>query len=68
MFGLISGLVVLCLAVFALAVVMIRKKNMHIWLGHYISIRLKGKPKVDGPVHIMFCFVDHYEPQWGRPN
>lgn len=53
-------------AVFAYA--MIRKKHMHIWLGHYLSRKMRGKPKVDGPIHVMFCFVDHYEPQWGKPN
>lgn len=42
------------------------QKNMDIWLWSYIRRILKGKPKIQGPVHIMFCFVDHYEPQWGR--
>ena len=41
-----------------------RRKNMHIWLGSYWRRR---KPAVAGPVHVMFAFVDHYEPQWGRP-
>jgi hypothetical protein len=43
-----------------------RRKNMLIWLGSYLKQR---KPAVNsGPVHIMFSFVDHYEPQWGRPT
>jgi hypothetical protein len=51
-----------------LAALLIRKKNMHIWLASYIKSKLKGRPKVYGPTHIMFCFVDHYEPQWGKPE
>lgn len=42
-----------------------RKKNVQIWLGSYLRQR---KPQVPaGPVHVMFCFVDHFEPKWGRP-
>jgi hypothetical protein len=43
-----------------------RRKNMGIWLGAYLRQR---RPVVrPGPVHVMFSFVDHYEPQWGRPS
>ena len=43
-----------------------RRKNMHIWLSTYLRRR---PPRVSsGPVHIMFAFVDHFEPQWGRPT
>ena len=42
----------------------IRARNMQIWLGSYL--RRKRPPPVDGPVHVMFCFVDHFEPNWGR--
>ncbi|MBT5229361.1 MAG: hypothetical protein HOM11_03685 [Methylococcales bacterium] len=36
---------------------------MHIWFGRYLyGIFIRPKPK--GLKHIMFCFVDHYEPQW----
>lgn len=52
----------------AAVAMVLRKKNMHIWLGAYLWRKLKGKPKVEGTQHIMFCFVDHYEPQWGRPD
>lgn len=46
-------------------------KNIHLWLGSYLfqetvrSFRF-GKPK--GPVHIMFCFVDHFEPDWNKAD
>ena len=39
-------------------------KAMHIWLPAYLagrcSRRLSGRP-----VHVVFCIVDHYEPDWG---
>ena len=69
MFVLTLVVLALC-ATFALAafLVVLRKKHMHIWLPAYIKRRMKGKPKVNGTQHIMFCFVDHYEPQWGKPE
>ena len=42
----------------------IRARNMHIWLGSYL--RRKRPAAVAGPVHVMFCFVDHFEPAWGK--
>lgn len=44
----------------------IRSRNMEIWLGSYL--RRKPRPAVEGPVHVMFCFVDHYEPIWGKAD
>jgi hypothetical protein len=41
---------------------LIRARNMDIWLGSYL--RRRPPAAVDGPVHVMFCFVDHYEPMW----
>ena len=42
----------------------IRARNMQIWLGSYLRRR---RPRADGaPVHVMFCFVDHFEPMWGK--
>jgi hypothetical protein len=53
------------IVLFAAAVIFaIRARNMQIWLGHYL--RRRPPPKVDGPVHVMFCFVDHFEPAWGK--
>jgi hypothetical protein len=41
-----------------------RKKNLLTWLGSYIWQRIKGPPKISasGPVDIIFCMVDHFEP------
>jgi len=42
----------------------IRARNMQIWLGSYLRRR---RPRaVSAPVHVMFCFVDHFEPMWGK--
>ncbi|WP_114238532.1 hypothetical protein [Dyella sp. C9] len=42
----------------------IRSRNMHLWLGSYLRRRI-ARPE-QGPIHVMFCFVDHFEPAWGR--
>ncbi len=63
---LILVLVLAALAAAALLATEIRRKNMGIWLGSYL---LRKKPVVEsGPVHVMFMFVDHYEPGWKRPS
>jgi hypothetical protein len=43
-----------------------RSRNMHIWLRSYYA--RPARPKVAGPVHVLFCFVDHFEPMWGRAD
>ena len=51
------------LAVAALAVwKLLRSRNMELWIGNYL--RRPRMRAVDGPVHVMFCFVDHFEPMW----
>jgi hypothetical protein len=61
-------LVLVALLVFAALLLTwaIRARNMQIWLGSYL--RRRPRPRVDGPVHVMFCFVDHFEPAWGRAD
>ncbi|MGB0936499.1 MAG: hypothetical protein ACPGTQ_03525 [Colwellia sp.] len=39
---------------------------MNLWLSHYLKRKLRGNAKITGPKHIMFAFVDHYEPMWGK--
>ncbi|MGB0134616.1 hypothetical protein [Dokdonella sp.] len=41
----------------------LRSRNMQIWLRSYLA--RPARPKTSGPVHVMFCFVDHFEPMWG---
>ena len=40
---------------------------MDIWLLSYVR-QLFGRSKTVKPKHIMFCFVDHFEPQWHKPS
>jgi hypothetical protein len=58
----ILGILVLGLVFAAI----IRHKNMQNWLGGYLQHLLSSPAKTEGPKHILFCFVDHYEPQWGK--
>lgn len=45
---------------------LLRARNMHIWIASYIGRRI---PRVQGrPVHVMFCFVDHFEPMWKQAD
>ncbi len=46
----------------------LRKKEMHTWFWSYLFGMMSKKPKREGPIHIMFSVVDHYEPQWERPS
>lgn len=46
-------------AVFAV----LKSRNMQIWILAYL--RRERPQKTEGPRHILFCFVDHYEPMWG---
>jgi len=42
-------------------------KNTHIWLPQYMKQsmnRLFRPIRAPKPVHVMFCFVDHFEPEW----
>ncbi|MFH1678405.1 MAG: hypothetical protein ABH914_02165, partial [Candidatus Omnitrophota bacterium] len=42
---------------------------MHIWLPEYILQRIKRLFRLftkGEKLHIMFCFVDHFEPQWNK--
>jgi hypothetical protein len=50
----------------ATATLIIRKKQIHLWLGHYLKRKLSQKNDNNEIKHIMFCFVDHYEPMWGK--
>jgi hypothetical protein len=58
--------VVIALSIIFIAVLMwaIRARNMQIWLGSYLR---RKRPRANpAPVHVMFCFVDHFEPAWGK--
>ncbi len=59
---LVALFVVLCAIAITVA---IRARNMQIWLGSYLWRRRRAVP-LAGPIHVMFCFVDHFEPAWGK--
>lgn len=42
-------------------------RQIHIWLWSYLrhGRRVRRRASPAGPVHVMFCFVDHYEPFTG---
>lgn len=65
MFGIIVFLIFLFIC--GLCWTVLKKKNMDIWLLSYLK-GLINKPKADKPIHVLFCFVDHYEPQWKNRN
>lgn len=56
----------LALVAVVLAALAIRSRNLQIWLPDHL--RRRRRPKVAGPTHVMFCFVDHFEPAWGKAD
>lgn len=63
---LLVGLLVGLLLLVGLAAIEIRRKNIHLWLWSYLT--RSRPPPPPGPVHLMFSFVDHFEPGWRRPT
>ncbi len=69
--GLFALLLLIALLVAAIVLAaFIRQRNIHIWLGSHL--RKEWKPATPVPPgttkHVMFAFVDHYEPMWHRPT
>jgi hypothetical protein len=63
------GFVVILLLFFIISFYLIlKKKNLDIWIMPYVRSKLSKKDEIKGPKHIMFCYVDHYEPQWQSPE
>jgi len=65
--------VLLIFVVSSLLVIYIaNQRNMLHWLPDYIKQSFTRRnitsSNNDEPIHIMFCFVDHYEPQWKNPD
>jgi hypothetical protein len=57
----ISAVIAICATVFWIG---LRQRNIHIWFLDYLKHRYRTRrlPPVHGPIHVMFCFVDHFEP------
>jgi hypothetical protein len=63
---LLAGIAVALLAAGAALFALLRSRNLQIWLpGH---LRRRARPAVAGPTHVVFCFVDHFEPAWGKAD
>lgn len=62
----------LCALYAAIIVIALRQRRVDIWWTDYLahlfnpSRRSRGIPNT--PTHVMFCFVDHFEPQWAQPD
>ncbi len=68
--SLVAALLVVLIAGPLLAVYLVhrvlRSRNMQIWIGSHL--RRRPRPPVAGPTHVMFCFVDHFEPMWKQAD
>lgn len=62
-------MIYLLITTLALTVVLfsiLKKKNMLSWLPNFIKHRVLHSAQPTTKKHVLFCFVDHYEPQWGK--
>jgi len=62
---------ILSLLVLAGVAVVVRdvvKKNVLVWLPSYLRRDWQAESPAGVTRHLMFCFVDHYEPMWQRPT
>lgn len=64
---LMYSVVFLILIFSAIFYIVLKSRNINIWFISYLA-DLFHSPKVLATKHIMFCFVDHFEPKWGRPS
>jgi hypothetical protein len=56
------------LAVAAAAAWLLRalaRRRVFTWLPGYLRGLARPRPRHAGPRHVIFCFVDHFEPGWG---
>ncbi len=58
------GLVALAVAALQLA----RRRNITAWLMAYLRQDWRTPVPAGTTRHLLFCFVDHYEPAWGKPD
>ena len=46
----------------------IRAKNIHTWLGSFLRGAWREPAPAGVTRHLLFCFVDHFEPRWKSPS
>lgn len=69
--GVMLTLVLLAAAVATLLIagyVAIRSRNMGVWLPAYLKNDWRAPAPAGVTRHLMFCFVDHFEPAWENPG
>lgn len=49
-------------------IVLLRQRNMLNWFGSYLRGALTPSRLPSDTKHVVFCFVDHFEPMWHRPS
>lgn len=66
----LAGLLVMALIYAAVIALGLRRRRVDIWWGDYMRHLREQAGLADSPrtKHIMFCFVDHYEPRWGKAD
>jgi len=65
----IENIIVVIFAFFFIFIgAVIVKRNIHIWLWDYLFGEWRSGGKSKRPLHIMFCYVDHFEPHHGKVN
>jgi len=68
----LSNLIFLIIVIVSLLTILIfiilRSRNLHLWIMPYYLSKFKRSDSAKIPIHIMFCFVDHYEPKWRNPS
>ena len=47
---------------------LIRQRNLHLWLGAYVRGLFRPRAKTAGPIHVMVCVADHFDPGWNTPT
>ncbi|MFK7956127.1 MAG: hypothetical protein AB8B96_08530 [Lysobacterales bacterium] len=62
----IGILFVVFLAALSAFYLLLRSRNMQMWFPSYV--RRQRRQPIQGPTHVLFCFVDHFEPMWARPD
>lgn len=69
--ALVAALVValgVALAGMAYAIRLIRQRNVTGWLLAYLRQDWRAPVPAGTTRHLLFCFVDHFEPAWGQPG
>ena len=62
------GAGLLALAGLAFVLVMMRRRHVTGWLLAWMRQDWRAPVPAGATRHLMFCFVDHYEPAWGKPD